>query len=61
MNKLAQTVFSDEDKRDLKILAEEMPNLRLLVEELMETLEILGDENLVRVLVQARKASKKTG
>jgi hypothetical protein len=61
VNKLAQTVFSDEDKRDLKILAEEMPNLRLLVEELMETLEILGDENLVRVLVQARKASKKTG
>jgi hypothetical protein len=61
VNKLAQTVFTDDDKRDLKILAEEMPNLRLLVEELMETLEILGDENLMRVLVQARKASKKTG
>jgi hypothetical protein len=59
--KLAQTVFSDEDKRDLKILAEEMPTLRVLVDELMETLEILGDENLMRVFVQARKASKKTG
>jgi len=61
VNKLAQTVFTDEDKRDLKILAEEMPDLRLLVEELMETLEILGDENLVRIIVHARKASKKSG
>ena len=61
MTTLAQTVFSDEDKRDLKILAEEMPTLRVLVDELMETLEILGDENLMRVFVQARKASKKTG
>jgi hypothetical protein len=61
VNKLVQTVFSEEDMRDLMTLAEEMPNLRLLVEELMETLEILGDENLLRILVQARKASKKTG
>ena len=61
MNKLAQTVFTDEDKRNLKTLAEEIPNLRPLVEELMETLEILSDENLMRMFMQARKASKKTG
>ena len=61
MNKLAQTVFSVEDKRDLKVLAEEMPDLRLLIDELMETLEILGDKNLMRVLMKVRKASKKTG
>ena len=61
MNKLAQTVFSVEDKRDLKNLAEKMPDLRLLVDELMETLEILGDENLMRVFMKVRKASKKTG
>jgi len=61
VNKLAQTVFTDEDKRNLKTLAEEMPNLRSLVEELMETLEILSDENLMRMFMQARKASKKTG
>jgi len=60
VDKLAQTVFTDEDKRDLIILAEEMPYLRFLVEELVETLEILGDENLTRALMQARKASKKT-
>jgi len=61
VNKLPQTVFSDEDMIELKILAEEMPTLRVLVDELLETLEILGDENLVRVFMQARKAVKKTG
>ena len=61
MNKLAQTVFTDEDKRNLKTLAEEIPNLRPLVEELMETLEILSDENLMRMFMQARKASKNKG
>ena len=60
MDKLAQTVFTEEDKRDLIILTEEMPDLRLLVEELMETLEILGDENLTKALMQAKKAFKKT-
>jgi len=61
VNKLPQTVFSDEDMIELKILAEEMPTLRVLVDELLETLEILGDEDLVRVFMQARKAVKKTG
>lgn len=41
-------VFTDEDKRNLKTLAEELPKLRLLVEELMETLEILSDEKLMK-------------
>ena len=61
VDKLAQTVFTEEDKRDLIILTEEMPDLRRLVEELMETLEILGDENLTKALMQAKKAFKKTG
>jgi hypothetical protein len=60
VDKLAQTVFTEEDKRALIILVEEMPDLRLLVEELMETLEILGDENLTKALMQAKKAFKKT-
>ena len=46
---------------ELKVLAEEMPNLRVLIDELMETLEILNDDNLVRIFMQARKAAKKTG
>jgi hypothetical protein len=45
---LVAIVFTDEDKRNLKTLAEELPKLRLLVEELMETLEILSDEKLMK-------------
>jgi hypothetical protein len=58
---LVETVFTEEDKKNLKTVAEELPKLRSLVEELMETLEILSDENLTIALMQARKASKKTG
>ena len=61
VDKLAQTVFTNEDKRKLIVLAEELPDIRLLVEELMKTLEILGDENLTKALMQAKKAFKKTG
>jgi len=45
---LADAVLTDEDKRNLRTLAEEVPKLRLLVQELVETLEILGDEKLMR-------------
>ena len=45
---MVETVFTDEDKRNLKTLAEELPKLRLLVEELMETLEILSDDKLMK-------------
>ena len=45
---MVETVFTDEDKRNLKTLAEELPKLRSLVEELMETLEILSDEKLMK-------------
>jgi len=52
---LVETVFTDEDKKNLKVIAEELPKLRLLVEELMETLEILSDEKLMKSI----KASEK--
>ena len=45
---MVETVFTDEDKRNLKTIAEELPKLRLLVEELTETLEILSDERLMK-------------
>jgi hypothetical protein len=45
---LVETVFTDEDKRNLKTIAEELPKLRMLVEELTETLEILSDQRLMK-------------
>lgn len=52
---MVETVFTDEDKKNLKTIAEELPKLRLLVEELMETLEILSDEKLMRSIKSALK------
>jgi len=45
---LVETVFTDEDKKNLQVIAEELPKLRMVVEELMETLEVLSDEDLMR-------------
>ncbi len=45
---MADVVLTDDDKRNLKTLAEEVPKLRILVEELVETLDILGDEKLMK-------------
>ncbi|MGD0204653.1 MAG: hypothetical protein ABSC20_12225 [Candidatus Bathyarchaeia archaeon] len=47
--------LTDEDKKNLKVIAEELPKLRSLVEELMETLEILSDKKLMKSI----KASEK--
>ena len=52
---MVETVFTDEDKRNLKTLAEELPKLRLLVEELVETLEILSDEKLMKSIKASLK------
>jgi hypothetical protein len=52
---LVETVFTDEDKRNLKTIADELPKLRLLVEELVETLEILGDEKLMQSIEASLK------
>ncbi len=48
-------VFTDEDRKNLKTLAEEVPKLRLLVEELTETIEILGDTELMKSIKQSQK------
>jgi hypothetical protein len=52
---LVETVFTDEDKRNLKVIAEELPKLRSLVEDLMETLEILSDEKLMKSIDRSLK------
>jgi hypothetical protein len=52
---MVETVFTDEDKKNLQVLADELPKLRSLVEELTETLEILSDEKLMKSI----KASEK--
>jgi len=52
---LVETVFTEEDRINLKTLAREVPKLRSLVESLMETLEILGDEELMTSIKKSEK------
>jgi len=52
---LVKAVLTDEDRRNLKILAEEVPKLRLLFESFLETLEILSDT----ALMESIRASEK--
>ncbi len=52
---MVETTFTDEDKRNLKVIAEELPKLRIVVEELKETLEILSDEKLMKSIQASQK------
>jgi len=54
-NKLVEAVFTDEDKKNLKVIAEELPKLRIIVEELKETLEVLSDEKLMKSITASQK------
>jgi len=52
---LVEIVFTEEDRINLKTLAREVPKLRSLVESLMETLEILGDEELMESIKKSER------
>jgi hypothetical protein len=52
---LADVVLNEEDKRNLKTLADQVPRLRILVEELVETFDILGDEKLMKSIKAGEK------
>jgi len=45
---MVEAFLTDEDRRNLRILREELPKVRLLLEELIETLEVLGDGELMK-------------
>jgi Tfp pilus assembly ATPase PilU len=55
---LVEAVFTKEDKKNLKVIAEELPKLRTRVEELTETMEILSDEKLMKSIDRSLKDLK---
>jgi hypothetical protein len=55
---MVEVVFTDEDKKNLKVIAEELPKLRTVVEELTETLEVLSDEKLMKSIDRSQKDFK---
>ena len=50
MTWLAKTAFTEEDKRNLKVIALELYEIRKLIEELAETLVKLSNKELLRFL-----------
>jgi hypothetical protein len=47
---LAKTVFTEEDKRNLKVIAMELFEIRKLIMELAETLVKISDKELLKIL-----------
>ena len=52
---MVEAVFTEEEKKNLKALTEEFPKLRLEVESLKETLELLSCEGVLERLEQSKK------
>jgi len=46
---LVRTVFTDEDKRNLKVIAAQLIELRKLIEELTESLVNASDKKLMKM------------
>ncbi len=55
---MVETIFTEEDKRNLKALAEELPKLRIAVEELTATLDVLSDKKLMKSIDASLKDIK---
>ena len=55
---MVEVTFTDEDKKNLRVIAEELPRLRIVVEELAETLEVLSDEKLMKSIDRSLKDLK---
>ena len=49
------SALTKEDRENLKLLAKEMPKLTKLIEELIETLDVMGNEEEVKAINESLK------
>ena len=60
---MVEAVFTEEDRRNLRLVAEEVSKLHLLMEELLETLDVMGSKEELQAiresLEQVRKGETK--
>jgi len=50
---MAAPLLTEEDRANIKLIAEELPKLRHLVEELVETLDVLGNEDELKAIEES--------
>jgi hypothetical protein len=51
---LVRTVFTEDDRRNLKVIAAELMELRKLIEELTESLVNISDKKLLKMLNESQ-------
>jgi len=57
--KLTRVVFRQEDRKRLKIIAQEVPKIRSLMEELLETIDVLGSSQELEAIRESLEQVKK--
>jgi len=56
---LVETVFTEEDRRNLRLVAEEVSRLHLLMEELLETLDVMGSKEELHAIRESLEQVRK--
>ena len=56
---MARVVFTQEDRKRLRIVAQEVPKIRLLIEELVDTIDILGNSEELGAIRESLKQIKR--
>ena len=56
---MVEAVFTEEDRRNLRLVAEEVSKLHLLMEELLETLDVMGSKEELHAIRESLEQVRK--
>lgn len=59
MNHLVKAMFTEEDRKNLRLIAEEVPKLRLLMDELLETLDVISSKEELEAIKESLEQVKR--
>jgi len=52
-------MFTEEDRKNLRLIAEEVPKLRLLMDELLETLDVISSKEELEAIKESLEQVKR--
>jgi len=50
---VVEAAFTEEDRKNLRLIAEEVPKLRLLMDELLETLDVMSSKEELEAIKES--------
>jgi len=59
VNHLVKAMFTEEDRKNLRLIAEEVPKLRLLMDELLETLDVISSKEELEAIKESLEQVKR--